>query len=148
MQALALPQLRAFSGWSPLILRLAVGIVMAVHGWQKFSSGSDGWLGGGMLTGLGFPAPVAFAWLVMLVELVGGIFLILGLFSRLSGILITIVLLVAIITVKSKIGLIAGQGGGAGAELDLALAASALAVALLGPGGLSLDRMLGIDKEA
>jgi uncharacterized membrane protein YphA (DoxX/SURF4 family) len=82
------------------------------------------------------------------VELVGGILLILGLFSRLAALLLTIDLAVAILLVKLSVGLIApADQPGAGYELDLALIAGFLVVLFAGPGPLSIDRILGLDGD-
>lgn len=67
-------------------------------------------------------------WVVVLVELIGGIALILGLLARVAAVLLTIDLAVAILLVKSRVGLIAPQGAGAGAELDLTLMGGFIAV--------------------
>jgi len=72
--------------------------------------------------------------------------LIIGLFSRLAALLLTIDLVVAILLVKVNVGLIAPPQQGAGAELDLALIAGFLVILLAGPGSLSLDRALGIEE--
>jgi putative oxidoreductase len=145
LDLLSMKFLRPFSGYAPLVLRLAVGLVMATHGWGKLTvmtpSGVAGFFGS-----LGVPAPGIMAWVVTLVELVGGIALILGLFTRLSGVLIAITLAVAILLVKTKVGLVASGGPMAGAELELGHLAGALSLALTGAGALSLDQMLGIDK--
>lgn len=45
---------------------------------------------------LGFPAPAFFAWAAALSEFLGGAFLALGLFTRLSSFFITILMLVAV----------------------------------------------------
>ena len=87
------------------------------------------------------------AYVVMFVELVGGALLIVGLLSRLSALLLTIDLVVAILLVKLNVGLIAPQGSGGGAELDLALIAGFLVILLAGPGRFSLDYALGIDRD-
>jgi len=50
--------------------------------------------------------------------------------------------------VKINVGLIAPLGSGTGAELDLALIAGFLVVLLAGPGKLSLDYALGIERKA
>ena len=71
-----------------------------------------------------------------------------GLLSRLAALALTIDLVVAIFLVKINVGLIAPQGGGAGAELDLALIAGFLAILLAGPGRLSLDYLVGIERDA
>ena len=81
------------------------------------------------------------------VELLGGILLIVGLFSRLTALLLTIDLVVAILLVKLNVGLIAPQGSGAGAELDLALIAGLLVVLLAGPGKLSVDHTLSLEPD-
>ena len=83
------------------------------------------------------------------VELVGGILLIVGLLSRLGALLLTINLTVAILLVKVNVGLIApSDAPGVGAELDLALIAGFLVSLLAGPGKLSLDYALGIERDA
>jgi putative oxidoreductase len=85
-------------------------------------------------------------YVVTLVELGGGILLIIGLFSRLAALLLTIDLVVAILLVKVNVGFLSPQGGGAGAELDLALIAGFLVILLAGAGGISLDYTLGIER--
>jgi hypothetical protein len=61
----------------------------------------------GFLAQLGVPLPTLMGYVVTLVELVGGILLIIGLFSRLAALLLTIDLVVAILLVKVNVGLIA-----------------------------------------
>jgi putative oxidoreductase len=87
------------------------------------------------------------AFVVTLVEVVGGFLLIIGLLSRLSALLLTIDLVVAILLVKVGVGFLSPQGGGVGAELDLALIAGFLVVLFAGPGKLSLDHALGLEEE-
>jgi putative oxidoreductase len=55
-------------------------------------------------------------------------------------------LIVAILLVKVNVGLISAEG--AVAELDLALIAGFIIVLLLGPGRLSLDHALGIERTS
>jgi putative oxidoreductase len=72
-------------GWGLTILRVVVGIVFFVHGLQKlFFMGFGGVAG--MMEGLGVPAPGLFAVVLTLVELLGGLALILGLITRLAAI--------------------------------------------------------------
>jgi putative oxidoreductase len=87
-------------------------------------------------------------YVVTFTDVVCGILLIAGLLSRLAALFLTIDLVVAILLVKIHIGLIAPQGSGAGAELDLALIAGFLAILLAGPGRLSLDYLLGVERDA
>jgi uncharacterized membrane protein YphA (DoxX/SURF4 family) len=48
--------------------------------------------------------------------------------------------------VKVDVGFLSPQGGEVGAELDLALIAGFLAILLAGPGKISLDYGLGIER--
>ncbi len=125
-----------------LILRVALGATFIMHGYPKlFPSGPAGF--GGFVQSLGFPIPMAFAWIVSLVEFAGGIAMILGLFVRYAGALMVIEMAVTSIKVKmgGGVGFIGARG--AGWELDFLLLAIALAVVLLGAGALSLDAALG-----
>ncbi|UZN00215.1 DoxX family protein [Lysinibacillus sp. MHQ-1] len=85
--------------------------------------------------------PGFMAYIVAIIELVGGIALILGLATRIFGALLTITMIVAIFTAKLSIGFI-GADGLAGYELDLALGAIALYFTLAGASSLSLDAQL------
>ena len=85
-------------GWGLTILRVVVGIVFFVHGLQKlFLMGFGGVAG--MMDGLGVPAPGLFAVILTLVELLGGLALILGLFTRVVAIPLAVDMLVATLTV-------------------------------------------------
>jgi uncharacterized membrane protein YphA (DoxX/SURF4 family) len=148
---------RIFGGlshWATIPLRVAIGVIFAAHGWQKFSMGLDGVAR--FFGSVGIPLPEVSAFIVAFVELVGGIGLILGIFTRYWALLLSIVMIVAILTVKLQAGLIAlpckdqvellGQPLErclqTGSELDLALLAGALALLLTGPGPLSLERAI------
>jgi putative oxidoreductase len=144
MRMLALSPLNRLAGLAPLIVRVIVGVIMAAHGWQKLAGGPANFAG--FLTQLGVPLPTVMAWVVTLVELVGGVLLIVGLLSRLAALLLTIDLVVAIVLVKVNVGLIAAPQQGAGAELDLALIAGFLVILFAGPGRLSLDRVFGLEE--
>ncbi len=146
MRTLSLSPLARLAALAPLSARVIVGIIMFAHGLQKLLGGPANF--GGALEGMGVPLPVLMAFVVTLVEVVGGLLLIIGLLSRLSALLLTIDLVVAILLVKLSIGLIAQQGApGAGAELDLALIAGLLVVLFAGPGRLSADHALGIEPD-
>lgn len=126
--------LSRYSEWSALFLRLAVGAIFIAHGRQKLFGGLAGF--GQYLESLGVPLPGLFALLVALVEFLGGICLLLGLFTRWAALLIAIVMLVAILRVHLPHGLT----GADGFEFPLALLAAALSLALTGPQKLSLER--------
>ena len=119
---------------------------MFAHGLQKLQGGPANF--GGLLSQLGVPAPELMAYVVTFVELVGGALLIVGLLSRLSALLLTIDLAVAILLVKVNIGFLSPpQSQLPGAELDLALIAGFLVVLLTGPGRLSVDQALGYEGD-
>ncbi|MEN3038419.1 MAG: DoxX family protein [Candidatus Kryptonium sp.] len=130
---------------SLLIIRVILGVIFIAHGYPKlFVFGVPGFAK--FLSGLGVPLPEIFAVIVALVEFVGGIVLILGIFSRWAGLLIAINMIVATLLVKVKVGLIAPMDKpGTGAELDLALFACALTILVFGPGSISIE--LGILKK-
>ena len=147
MRTLSLSPVAQLAGLSPLVVRVIVGVIMVAHGLQKLTQMGPGNFGGQVLAGLGVPLPELMGYLVTFVELLGGILLIVGLFSRLTALLLTIDLVVAILLVKLNVGLIAPQGSGAGAELDLALIAGLLVVLLAGPGKLSVDHTLDLEPD-
>jgi putative oxidoreductase len=127
-----------------LILRLAVGLTLAAHGAQKLF----GWFGGYGIAGtgqfleqLGFRPGRLHAAQAGIVEVVGGLFLAVGLLTPAAAAALVAVMLVAAVSVHVKGGFFL-QGGGY--EYTLVLGAAALALAFTGPGAISLDRALGI----
>lgn len=136
-----------FAGSVPVIVRVIIGALLFMHGLDKLSAGPAGFaqfLGGE----LGLPAAPLLAWLVTLLELVGGAMLVVGLATRLIALLATLELLAAIALVTGALGVIAAPGQGVGYERDLAYIAGLLTVLLLGPGRPSLDHLLGLETEA
>jgi putative oxidoreductase len=126
-------------GWGLTILRIVVGLVFFVHGFQKlFLMGFGGVAG--MMEGLGVPAPGLFAVILTLVELLGGLALILGLFTRLVAIPLAIDMLVATLMVHLPNGFSVLPNGGY--EFTLVLLAASVALAVAGSGEAALDRFL------
>jgi len=127
-----------------LILRLAVGLIIAGHGAQKLF----GWWGGpGMngwtqsVTRLRIRPAQPWAWIAALAEFGGGLLLAVGFLSPLGSLAITGSMLVAIATVHLPRAFWVTKGG---YEFNLALLAAAAALALTGPGAYSLDQALSI----
>lgn len=144
---LSFSPLARISGVAPVITRLIVGVIMAYHGYLKLTGGVAAYAGG-MLGPLGVPAPTQVAYLQILAELGGGILLIIGLLTRVTAVVEAVILVLAIILVKTDIGLIGPMGAPLpGAELDLALIAGFISLILLGPGRPSVDHMIGIEKS-
>ncbi|NDO77782.1 DoxX family membrane protein [Kocuria indica] len=121
-----------------LILRLALGITFVMHGWQKFSE----WGLGGTaqsFDGMDIPAPEASAVFTAVVKLAGGIALILGILTRIAGVLLALAMAGALILVHAPAGFFASDGG---IELVMVLGAGALALAFTGPGRYAVARAL------
>ena len=105
------------------LLRVSLGAVFMTHGWAKIQ-GIEGTVG--FFASLGF-APFL-AYVVAYVEFLGGLAVLLGLFSRVAAYLLAVVMVVAIYSVKMKMGFWGGY------ELELMLLTSALVVAWSGSG--------------
>lgn len=133
--------------WAITVVRVALGVIMFAHGSQKVL----GWFGGyglkntvGYFTSIGLPLPVAYA--VCFFEFLGGIGLILGLFTRLSALAVAIVMVGAMVKVHLPNGFFMNweltPGKGHGFETNLALLAMAVACIIAGGGALSIDHLL------
>ncbi len=125
-----------------LILRATVGVLVAGHGAQKLF----GWFGGsglgqfsGWLASLGFRPPRLWAWMGALGEFGGGVLLTLGFLSPLGSLGIAASMLTAI-AVAHWPKVWASEHG---FELPLTNLVVALVVGMTGPGGYSLDAVLG-----
>src|SRR6201996_4697188 len=133
--------------WAPIPLRLIVGYGFMQHGFAKLSKGPDAFAI--VLHAIGVPAPHLMAWLTILIELFGGLAVLLGAFIALASLPMAAVLLVAIFTVHlpygfSSIKLISvtagrAQFGPPGYECDLLYLACIAALAIGGSGPLSID---------
>ena len=128
------------------LLRVSLGAVVLPHGLQK----AFGWFDGFGLTatfdffaGLGVPAPVAA--LVVASDLVGSLFLILGLFTRLAAAGAGLVMLGAIALYHAPNGFFMNWGGaprGEGFEFHLLALGMAIALMISGGGRASFDAWL------
>lgn len=119
-----------------LLLRLALGIVFVMHGGQKLAMGPT--TVAGFLSTLGFPFPVLNAWLLIAVELGGGLALLAGFLARPAGVLLAVNMLIAMTTVHLRNGFFLPNGY----EFTLTLILANLAVAAAGAGAYSLDAWL------
>ncbi len=128
-------------------LRVVLGFVFFAHGAQK----TLGWFGGAgfdqtmrsFTHGLGIPA--IFALVAIMAEFLGGLGLIIGLFSRVAAFSIAVDMIVAILLIHARNGLFmnwSGKQPGEGFEFHLLAIAMALFVVVRGAGAWSLDRAL------
>ena len=108
-----------------LLLRIFAGAGMLYHGYGKIFAGNIAGFSQGVAA-MGFPLPLLFAWLAVLSEFLGGIFLILGLFTRWSAFFILITMLVAAFL---------RHGADPFAVKELALAYAVMSAALVFTGG-------------
>jgi putative oxidoreductase len=118
------------------LLRVVVGVIMAAHGWQKMMD-FGAWQS--QVASLGIPMPEIAAPLALAAELLGGLGLIFGLFTRLAAFGVFCNMAVAIATVHLHKGLFAKDGG---FEFPLVLAAAAVFFIATGPGPLSLEAFM------
>lgn len=135
------------NGFTPVIARLALGLVMFPHGAQKVL----GWFGGYGFSGtMGFftgtmHIPALFAFLAILAEFAGSLGLIVGLFGRVAAFGIASVMAVAILMVHLTHGFFMnwyGNQKGEGIEYHLLAIGLALIVMISGSGRFSLDAVL------
>ena len=116
-----------------LVLRIATGLIFLMHGYQKVSMGL-GNVGAGFAK-MGIPMGTVMGPAIGLLELVGGVALIIGLLARVFGLLLACDMLGAFTFVHIKNGFFLPQGY----EFVMILFAASLALALAGAGDLSVD---------
>ncbi|MCX8028445.1 MAG: DoxX family protein [Brevinematales bacterium] len=84
-----------------LVIRVFSGVLMVLlHGWTKmvgifYLLNGKEWKFVDTVANIGFPLPVLFAILVGLIEFLGGIMVTVGLFTKISSILLSLVMLIA-----------------------------------------------------
>src|SRR6201996_3807159 len=88
--------------WAPVPLRLIVGYGFMEHGFAKLARGPDAFPI--ILQALGVPAPHLMGWLTILVEIFGGLAVLLGALVPLASLPMAAVLLVAMVTVHLPYG--------------------------------------------
>jgi putative oxidoreductase len=118
-----------------LLLRLGVGTLLLFHGVYKITHGV-GWMAG-PLGGVGLPPWVAYG--VYVGEVLAPVLLILGLWTRLAGLVIAFNMFMAIFLARrGDIAKISEMGGGWAIELELLFLLGGLTLALTGGGRYGL----------
>lgn len=130
---------RTWNDWAPLPLRLILGGAMVAHGVSKFAGGIENTAG--FFGSLGVPAPGLMAWIVALLETVGGLMLIVGAFTAVVSVLLIVNMLVAMFLVHWDAGFFFTNQP-PGIEVNLLFIAGLLALVLGGPGAYSVDRTM------
>ncbi len=127
----------ALSGWGLLVLRLTVGTVFVMHGGRKLLVvGLPGVAG--LLESIGFRPGDFWAAVLTLLELAGGIALIIGVWTRLVALVLAVIMAIAISTVLVPRGFFLP-----GYEFELTLLAVCVALLMTGPGRYALDARIG-----
>ncbi len=126
------------------VLRVVLGTTFLLHGWQKFTE----WTVAGTQASfaqMGVPAAELAAPVAAVVELVGGLLLVLGLGTRVVAALLALNMLGALVLVHLPAGFFAAEGG---VELVLLLAAASALFVLAGAGRWSLDHVVAAKRRA
>lgn len=126
-----------------VIMRVVMGIIFLSHGVAKLQMGLsnvDAWF-----SSIGIPGFLAYV--VAMLELVGGIMIIVGLFTRYISALFVVMLIGAILTTKLSVGLL-GDGQMPGYELDLGFMLVSLYLVVAEQSTLSLDRLIMNKRSA
>ncbi len=126
-----------------LLLRISLGIVFIAHGLQKAfglfnGPGIDGFTK--FLASLGFSPAVLFAYFVAYLELLGGIFILIGLFTRSFSFFLLILMVFATLKVHLAKGFFITAGG---FEYNFVLISCFLSLLVAGAGKISLDNKFG-----
>ncbi len=114
--------------WGLLALRLGTGLIFISAGWMKLHNID---MVSSMFAGIGIPMAMFFAWVVALLEFVGGIALVAGIWVQAFAWPLAFVMLVALLTAHRK-------GPFMDAYAVVSLLGSLLALATLGGGKCEL----------
>jgi putative oxidoreductase len=120
-----------------LLLRLATGVIFLMHGYQKVFTFGLSNVGAGFEK-MGIPMAAVTGPAIGILEVVGGIALIIGLLTRVFGLLLACDMLGAFMFVHMKNGFFLPNGF----EFVLILFAASAALALSGAGEMSIDANL------
>ena len=114
-------------------LRAVLGATFLVHSIKKFDPSWQGWLS----DTAGLPPEMQLP--IALAEFIGGIFLITGVLTRITGVIFSIILLGAIFHIRGIDEFFISQGG---FEWDLMMLAVALTIIAAGPGRISISHLI------
>ena len=129
-----------------LVLRLALGLIFVLHGWMNVAGGQEAFIRE-MLTMAGWSAPDLVVWLLTLLELLGGLALLLGIFTREAALLLAVEMIVAVALFHVRQGFfivaVPNVPLAYGFEYHLALISGLVCLAFAGPGRLAFQNRIG-----
>lgn len=126
-----------------LLVRVVFGFMFFYHGLVKFQGGISNIAA--YFDSLGLPGGLAYA--IAIIELVGGLLLILGLGTRIIGAIFAIIMVGAIFTAKLSLGLF-GDGTYAGYELEIVYLVLGIYYIFAQRSNFSLDNVFSKNKAA
>lgn len=118
-----------------LILRVALGVLILLHGIAKLRGGMGGIVG--MVEAHGLPGVLGYG--VLAGEVLGPLMLIAGFYARIGALLVAVNMMFAIALVHMGELTKLGESGGWALELQGMFLFTAIALALLGPGRYSAN---------
>ena len=110
----------------------SIGIIFIIHSLKKFDPSWQEWL-----MSIGMPPEMQLP--IALAEFIGGILLITGVLTRVTGSVFAVILLGAIFHIRWENGFFVSQGGW---EWDLVMLAAVLAIIVAGPGRISISHLV------
>ena len=124
------------TGWAPVFLRIAIGLIFILHGYPKLNKNLK--KTSEFLNNIGFRPGKFWALVLGSVEFFGGLAILIGLFTRTASVVLGIVMIIALYhhTVVWKKKFIGGY------ELDFIILFALIALLLLGSGNLSIGMTL------
>ena len=140
---LLFPGLEGFyASWRDIaytLVRVIIGFNLFMHGWLKV--GTFGLAGvSGFMAKQGLEPATGFAIAAMILETIGAICIIIGLFTRFFAAALALEMLIALLAVHVTGGFFYNNGG---MEYVLLLGIVLFAIAIRGGGPYSVDRMIG-----
>ncbi|MFA0082993.1 DoxX family protein [Vibrio breoganii] len=128
--------------WSSLVLRVPIGLIFMAHGAQKLFAmfGGYGLEGTGQwMDSIGLGPGYLMALMAGSAEFFGGLFIIVGLLTRPTALVLAFTMVVAIVTVHLENGLFMSNNG---YEFGLSLAVISFALMFQGGGRLAIDNLI------
>jgi len=127
------------TAWGITIVRVMAGIIIFWAGVEKFQAGGfPTWTRS--MANFGFPVPEFWGAFIPLLELIGGLLLLLGFGARWVAILFIIEYFGTGLVIKTRAA--PPFGGWDSMRIDLMLLATVVAIVLVGPGAFALESLL------
>jgi len=112
-------------------IRAVIGATFIVHSIKKFNPSWQEWL-----ISIGIPPEMQIP--IALAEFLGGIFLLVGVLTRITGAILAMIVLGAIFYIRWENGFLIADGGW---EWDLAMLSMILLIIVVGPGRISISHL-------